>query len=208
LGGGQLGYQQQFGHFVIGVEVDFDGTTGNGDRATTTNNFVTPMFTTPGNTDGDTVISVLNSKHRTKVDWQGSFRGRLGYASGRFLLYGTGGAAFTQVRSSGRDTLTSNVFDTPAFTPEEGGTQIHSSGPGRDDSTLLGWTGGGGAEYALCNAVTLGVEYRHNDFGSENLQFAKPNPRFVTSGNTRWDLSADQVTLRINILLGHLGRLK
>ena len=55
LGGGQLGYQQQFGHFVIGVEVDFDGATGNGDRATTTNNFVTPMFTTPGNTDGDTV---------------------------------------------------------------------------------------------------------------------------------------------------------
>ena len=208
LGGGQLGYQQQFGHFVIGVEVDFDGATGNGDRATTTNNFVTPMFTTPGNTDGDTVISVLKSKHRAEADWQGSFRGRLGYASGRFLFYAAGGAAFTQVRSSARDTLTSNVFDTPAFTPEEGGTQIHSGGPARDDSTLLGWTGGGGVEYALCNAVTLGVEYRHNDFGSDTLQFAKPNPTFVTSGNTRLDLSADQVTLRINILLGHLGRCK
>ena len=154
------------------------------------------------------LISVLKSKHRAEADWQGSFRGRLGYASGRFLFYAAGGAAFTQVRSSARDTLTSNVFDTPAFTPEEGGTQIHSGGPGRDDSTLLGWTGGGGVEYALCNAVTLGVEYRHNDFGSDTLQFAKPNPTFVTSGNTRLDLSADQVTLRINILLGHLGRCK
>jgi outer membrane immunogenic protein len=201
LGGGQLGYQHQFGHIVIGVEGDFDGATGNSDAPTVTSSLVQSL-----NDDFESVESVLDSQRRTEVNWQASLRGRLGYAHGRFLFYATGGAAWADVETSAHDTITTHVFDTfgGVHTEEEGGVQIHSRS-GHDDDTLLGWTAGAGAEYALCNVVTLGIEYRHNDFGSETFQFDKVHDGYVHLGNTRLGLSGDQVTMRINILLGRIG---
>lgn len=198
LVGGQFGYQHQFGKVVIGVEGDFDKVVDNENEARAASSSSFDIFD-----DSDTVDSVLTSRRITRVNWQGSVRGRLGYTIGCFLLYGTGGVAFADVENQAGDHVTSHVFDTfEGIVEEPGGAQIHGLSH-REDDTLVGWTAGGGAEYALSNLVSLGIEYRRNDFGSDT--FHKTSNKYVGTGTTRDDLTGNQVTLRINILLGHLG---
>lgn len=68
VGGGQIGYNYQFGQFVLGVETDiqFADLSSRGDR----------VFGSNG------------------VDFFGTVRGRAGFAFDRALLYGTGGFAY------------------------------------------------------------------------------------------------------------------
>jgi outer membrane immunogenic protein len=75
---------------------------------------------------------------------QGSIRGRLGFAVDRALFYATGGAAFATFN-------TSYSF--------AGGTDSFSH-------TRVGWTVGGGVEYAITNNWSLRAEYRYSDFGT------------------------------------------
>jgi outer membrane immunogenic protein len=75
---------------------------------------------------------------------QGSIRGRLGFAVDRALFYATGGAAFAS-------------FNTNYLTAL-GGDSL--------SSTRVGWTVGGGVEYAITNTWSLRAEYRYSDFGS------------------------------------------
>src|SRR6476659_7540278 len=70
--------------------------------------------------------------------WGGSIRGRLGYAADHALLYVTGGAAFV-----------SNETSIPTTGISIGG-----------DGTRLGWTVGGGIDYAFANNWFTGIEYR------------------------------------------------
>ncbi|MEW6437369.1 MAG: outer membrane protein [Pseudomonadota bacterium] len=83
----------------------------------------------------------LSLSHRTAVD--GSIRARAGIAFDRILVYGTGGVAFASIRNSvGLDTQT----------------------VGR-----VGWTAGGGVEYAIDNNWSVRAEYRYTDYGHYNL---------------------------------------
>ena len=78
VGGGQVGYNYQFGAgsgVVVGVEADFQGVAG-GSRATYAIGTV-PFY--------DVAPS---------LDWFGTVRGRIGYAFERLLVYGTGGFAY------------------------------------------------------------------------------------------------------------------
>ena len=77
---------------------------------------------------------------------QGSIRGRLGVAVDRSLFYATGGAAFGGLR---------NIY-------------VNSLN-GLTDSithTKVGYTVGGGVEYAFTNNWSLRAEYRYTDFGT------------------------------------------
>ncbi len=72
FGGAQIGYNFQRGHFVFGVEADFEGAG----------------------------ISDSNAVAKSEMDWFGTVRGRLGYTFDRALVYGTGGFAFGDVKNS------------------------------------------------------------------------------------------------------------
>jgi len=77
---------------------------------------------------------------------EASIRGRVGFAWDRVLFYGTGGAAFGDFN---------NTY----------------TGPGGVDSvwdTRVGWTAGGGIEYAVTDNWSLRAEYRYTDFGYFN----------------------------------------
>lgn len=74
------------------------------------------------------------------LDWDGSARGRVGYAWDRILFYGTAGLAV-------------------------GGGSVDVSGIGKKDDFLIGWTVGAGAEYALTDNILLRSDYRYSDFG-------------------------------------------
>lgn len=84
-------------------------------------------------------------QYSAEVDWLATVRGRFGYAMGNFLPYITGGVAF-----AGVTTTLATVSD---------------------DAVHMGWTVGGGIEYALGNGLTLGGEYLYMDLGEERYAY-------------------------------------
>jgi outer membrane immunogenic protein len=153
IGGGQAGYNWQWGSWVFGVETDFDGTSLSRSRSVIGPTFVEPIF---GLND------FFTANGSVKLDWLGSTRGRVGYAAfdNRLLIYGTGGVAYGGASSH------LDVFDAvDGF--------FFSSGGG--SSSRTGWTAGGGVEYALTNNIILGAEYLYYDLGSRHFSIV-PNP--------------------------------
>ncbi len=84
----------------------------------------------------------------SNADIQGSIRGRLGIAWDRALIFATGGVAF-----GGFNTNVS-LADPPFFASAS------------RSNTRVGWTVGGGIEYALTNNWWIQAEYRFTDFGT------------------------------------------
>jgi outer membrane immunogenic protein len=80
----------------------------------------------------------------SRLPLQGTIRVRLGFALDRALFYATGGAAFAGVTNSYQSFFGYNAI-------------------GR---SLVGWTIGGGLEYAINNNWSIRAEYRYADFGS------------------------------------------
>jgi outer membrane immunogenic protein len=86
----------------------------------------------------------FGATYSTSSPIQGSIRGRVGIAWDRALLYATGGAAFAGVDAT---------YTTP-------------SGSISRSTTRVGWTVGGGIEYAVTNNWSVYAEYRYSDFGN------------------------------------------
>src|SRR5215475_14014038 len=72
--GGQIGYNIQRGHIVFGVEADIQAS-----------DISDSSTVTVGNT---------SATIKSKLDWFGTVRARLGYAADRNLVYITGGLAY------------------------------------------------------------------------------------------------------------------
>jgi outer membrane immunogenic protein len=142
LAGGQAGCNYQAASWVLGIETDFSGTKLNGSETIATN--LPPFFP-------------LTSSVSQDMSWIGTTRGRLGWAWGNVLLYGTGGAAYAHV--------------------SYGYTQNNIAGGGAaavaasDSATQFGWTAGGGLEWAF-GAWSVKGEYLYYDLGSHTLTAA------------------------------------
>jgi outer membrane immunogenic protein len=100
-------------------------------------------------------------QHSTREDIQGSIRGRVGAAWDRALIYATGGVAIGSLHNSYLNTSDgrSDTFDT----------------------TRVGWTVGGGVEYAITNNWSLRAEYRYTDYGHYNDFLANSTAGTVTA---------------------------
>jgi outer membrane immunogenic protein len=139
IGGGQLGCNYQASNWVFGIETDVSGMKLNGGEAIATN--VPPFFPLTTSVTQDT-------------NWIVTTRGRLGWAWGNVLLYGTGGAAYANV--------------------SHGYTQNNIAGGGpvaiavSDSATQFGWTAGGGIEVGL-GRWSLKGEYLFYDLGNHTL---------------------------------------
>jgi outer membrane immunogenic protein len=92
----------------------------------------------------------------TNEDVEGSIRGRVGYAWDHALIYATGGAAFASIQNVSTNLVTRRV---DVF-----------------NNTGVGWTVGGGVEYAIDNNWSLRAEYRYTDFGSFNENLVNSSP--------------------------------
>jgi outer membrane immunogenic protein len=88
----------------------------------------------------------------TDYDIFGTFRGRLGWGLDRFLVYATGGLAFADVENS-----VSRVDD------------LDEHWVGSDDALALGWTAGGGVEFAVTENIFIGAEALYFDLGEESV---------------------------------------
>ncbi len=218
LGGGQIGYNKQFGHWVIGVEGDFQGTSASGKQLSSGFAETTSSFNDGGAIveQGNEIIAdtTLDAVRKAETDWTASLRARFGYATGPFLFYGTAGLAWTDVKVIATETASTDFFNnfdlTAAATSPRGGVinngfignQTDTNFSKTSDDVQMGWTGGCGAEWAINDKMTLGVEYRHSDYGSHTYHFAS-NDNVIFPGDTKVDLDTDQVTLRFNILISH-----
>jgi outer membrane immunogenic protein len=131
MAGITAGVSGQFGAFVLGVEGDFDW---QGLSGTSSSPFCTSIITS---TAIGATAAGLSCK--TKSNWLGTLRTRLGYAWDRVLLYGTAGGAGANV-------------------------QTGLSGLPTQTNTQFGWTAGAGLEWAFADNWTAKVEYLFVDF--------------------------------------------
>ncbi|MCB1505482.1 MAG: porin family protein [Hyphomicrobiaceae bacterium] len=83
LGGGQIGYNAQFGNFVIGAEADFQG------------------GWVDGSSSGVTGIGAFSTS--SDLNWLSTVRGRVGFAGDRVLVYATGGVAWADMNFRASD---------------------------------------------------------------------------------------------------------
>jgi len=161
IGGGQVGYNWQFGAgglgsaWVVGIEADIQGVAGSSGASTFVSGLPAPPPVTPGFGIAG-VTQVSNS-----LDYLGTVRGRIGFLfAPTLLVYGTGGLAYGGVNSS-TSQLQAIVGGSlnPAWTNAWGFSGSYSD-------TRVGWTAGGGLEWMFAPHWSAKVEYLYYDLGS------------------------------------------
>jgi outer membrane immunogenic protein len=179
LAGGRIGYDQQIGMIVVGLEGGADWVSSK--RVSKTQQKLVPESFFPPPMD------VVTSNHSAaESDLIKVIDARVGFAWQRFLFYADGGVAFTDITVRANDS-----FIVPGCCGE--------LGVGGDSKAVGGWTGGGGVEWLITSAVSVAIDYRHLDFGSDT--YNPTRDRFEFSAPTRIGLTEDQVALRINLQL-------
>jgi outer membrane immunogenic protein len=147
-GGLFTGINFQNGMFVWGGEADISAM-GIGKSQS----LIVPFPSTlPGGPLGPPTLT-FNANHSFNVEWQATFRGRLGVAVNDWLFYGTGGLAVASINEA------QNV-----------GNLITGASTSRfaNNDTRLGWVAGGGIEHAIASNWIVRLEYLHADYGSSN----------------------------------------
>jgi high affinity Mn2+ porin len=163
FGGVQAGYNYMLpNRLVVGVAADMSAPSFqnlNGLSIGGTSTFVSPTL-------GQESVS------ETVLD-MGAVRGRIGYAPDNWLLYATGGFAWTY------DQLTANQL-------ANGGTT---------DMPFLwrfGWVAGAGIEFGFAQNWTAGLEYLYTHYGNSTVGFANAGLTF------RSDLSVQELRATLN----------
>ena len=202
IGGGQIGYNWQTSSLVFGLEADFDFANRNKQNGffarTNCENFGGP----PCNSGQ---FDHFLSSSRSGGDF-GTFRGRLGFAMDRTLLYVTGGLAWGD--NSNNTTVTDYRLQTVA-------TQLASYAGVKSDTflsngnngTSVGFAVGAGLEYALSQNWSVKAEYLYVSLdggGSQRLRegagtdFCTGTPGCIgtlTSNNRRDSFSTARIGL-------------
>ncbi len=86
----------------------------------------------------------FDDKNDARLEWDASGRARVGYALDRTLVFATVGATAA-------------------------GGKVEVPGTGKKDDILIGWTAGGGVEYAITDNILMRGEYRYSDFGKKDF---------------------------------------
>jgi outer membrane immunogenic protein len=126
-------------------------------------------------------LGSANLSAGSNLEFLGTARGRLGFAIfDQALLYATGGLAYGEVHSS------YNVV-APGI----------GSLAGSQSSTNVGWTVGGGLEYALTNNLTFKTEYLYADLGKSTI-LSQTNFFGVGTGTLAVDTTVNIVRAGLN----------
>ena len=166
--GAHAGHNRQFeSNLVLGVEASIDGTS-------------LIKRETLGASDARHDQASLTSM--VQSDIQGSLRGRAGFAFGRLLPYVTGGLAIG-------DFGTQSDFAGGNIAKRYDGFATH----GLDWTTRLGWTVGGGAEWAVSDHWSIRGEYRYSEFGTVADTPTALTPGTFYGGARRLDQNQFQV---------------
>ena len=144
IGGAHAGYNRQFDKWVVGVEAAVDPTL-----------LSRNVSISAPNSAADPTGALGIGATATGSIWstiQGSVRARAGYALDRMMFYGTGGVAVGEFGSNFQ--LYGNDLTLAPFYAAD-----------QHSTTRVGWTLGGGVEYAVNQHWSVRGEYRYTDFG-------------------------------------------
>jgi opacity protein-like surface antigen len=142
LAGGQVGANYQIDSWVLGIEAQASWASLTG-----------------SSTCGASILPVIppgagGASCSAKIDTLGTAAVRLGVAFDRLLLYGKGGAAWT---NDNYQVLLNSGFKPLLFSANE---------------LRWGWMAGIGVEYAFTDNWTAKIEYNYMDLGTDSLHFA------------------------------------
>ncbi|MGY8680203.1 outer membrane beta-barrel protein [Bradyrhizobium sp. UFLA05-153] len=179
-GGGQIGYNYQFGSGLVGIEADVNGNS----------DFKGSVI----GGDWTRAMSVAS-----KADVSGTIRARSGVVIDNALVYVTGGAAWANVQQTGvernNDPLSAN-FGVPT------GVTANRSG------TLWGGVIGAGVEFALNSNWILGAEYLHTVYEDRDANIILANGASICGGRSaancvvRNQLTTDVARARLSYKFG------
>jgi outer membrane immunogenic protein len=154
IGGGQIGYNWQLpSQWLVGLEADLQGSGIKGSAAQT----LSPAF-----------FDMTATGITKSIDWFGTVRGRVGFLpTPQLLLYGTGGLAYGQTKTSFTNTDVTS------------GCVVNASicATGASSGTRVGWTAGAGAEAMVAPNWSVKAEYLYVDLGKSSsniLSFTTP----------------------------------
>jgi outer membrane immunogenic protein len=187
IGGGQIGYNWQRAAWVFGLEADGEW------QQLIQHSFVrfgsNPALGAPmGSVATDTAY------FRSEQDALGTFRGRVGWSGGPWLLYATGGLAVGEVKHSATEVLAPGV----ACPVAPSGT----CRTGSDDTTKFGWTVGAGAEWMFAHNWSVGVEYLFVDLGSSTITLAPAGGFFFNTSSIKFDDREHVARVKLNYHFG------
>ena len=152
IGGVQAGYNVRLpSGLLLGIEADM-----------TFSNYLT----------SNSVVSSLTTARSgvtEQLDYAGTARGRIGYTSGPWLAYTTGGFAWAGER----------FLNTPAIGNNE-----------KQINVRLGWAAGAGLEYAFAPHWSLRLEYLYSQYERANVRFPS---------GTQYNSSLDFQQIRIGL---------
>jgi high affinity Mn2+ porin len=169
FGGLQIGYDYMLSNrVVVGAQLDtsFPGFPRNGVSIGGTSIFSTPEIGLASYSE-----NVLHS---------GTLRGRVGYAPSNWLVYATGGFAWTYDQLTLTQLADETTIDSPFL-------------------WRLGWTAGGGIEYAFAPNWTANFEYVFTKYGNSSVMFPNAGLQFTS------DFSLQQVRAGLNYRFGGGG---
>jgi outer membrane immunogenic protein len=180
IGGGQMGYNWQVSpNWVFGLEADLSYV----DIRRDVNVVTVPL-------NG---IGLLNNTFRTRMDYLGTVRGRIGYAWDRTLLYATGGLAYADIENS-----------VNFFGPNVQGGLLQFTGS--DRRTEVGYTVGAGIEHAFAPNWTVKAEYLFYDLRDNTVNVALiGNGGGGTGYNSRFENDGHIVRAGLNYKFGGPG---
>ncbi|QEE12421.1 porin family protein [Bartonella krasnovii] len=97
----------------------------------------------------------LTFNHTLKQKWTGATRVRVGFSAGRVMPYIAGGVAYGQFE---------DILST-VITGEDPFSKTHDS-----TKTMMGYTLGGGIDFAMTDNLVVRAEYRYSNFGKKKFK--------------------------------------
>ena len=172
--GGQTGCNYQMSSLVIGLETDLNW-------VGVKNNYFAAGTIPVGGGGVSSTVSV-------ESNYLFTLRPRAGIAVDRALFYVTGGLAVGNEKFS--QSFSHFFVNTPT-----------SSESGSISKSKVGWTVGGGIEYAVTNNWSAKIEYLHVDLGSVNFNAANNLFPIFTASNSVY-IREDIVRVGLNYKFG------
>ena len=171
IGGVRAGYNYQFANNVV-VGVGSDISTG--DLAAWSGVVVSSTSGESPSVASLRAAGILESDTRYKWDRLVTLHGKLGYAFGQNLVYGTAGVGWmneTQTRRQYRSTPPTSRTDFGISSYSPGGLPLEHYFTEQDRHVRTGAVLGVGAERALNDRWSLRAEYNYANFGRETFEY-------------------------------------
>ncbi|WP_273756001.1 outer membrane protein [Bartonella sp. MM73XJBT] len=188
IGGFYAGSNFDLGNgIILGVETDMIWSGKKDVRLVTATGEKDKDKTSTGEKDkdktptGETNVNPINVKNSSDQDivdvsegvgfkqkWAGATRVRIGFAAAdRIMPYVAGGVAYTQLEA--------------AYGQVKVGNKTFVAGSSDETATMVGFTIGGGIDFAMTDNVLLRAEYRYSDYGKKKFFAQEKEYNFKTN---------------------------